>query len=589
MRGYKNVFDLKNKHLYTEQMFPPGGYELDAAVGATFSLDLFMLLAIPISLQFSRDLNDGIGKDRNDVLVALREMSGKFRIFCNRGRIHAPERYSRLFFYLEPCIKQAHIPGGSFHPKFWLLRYVNRIDGQIIYRIFVLSRNLTDSHDLDVCYFADGKVDRRLNKNAGLKNAVKFLSDTDEDKGTFYKQFLDDIPNIAFELPRGIDDIQFHDVHETMFPDAMAESLIVISPFLKETKLKELAAKTEKKRWLFSLRESLNEINTKTLEKYQVYVLNDEFIDGESLLDEQNEPMARKTLNLHAKIYGMSFADGSNSIYLGSANCTNAAFARNKEFTVELISSSQRFSPKIIHESLQKSGIFEEYQSLETGKVQPDPDNSIVRKITRELEALKITGKAERVANDEFLIRINIEGKISKHKGWYLKAAMMTRKDQEVALTAGHIVFGPILMQDLSRFIILSIYKGAVKKDLLVVMADIDMPDERGKAVFNSLIDSADKLLNYLELYIDGKTPPEESSLGGAHVTKDHDPVIGHYLELGFTGNLYENLLIVASREPEKLKRIGRVIEDVDTNQKIDARLLADLKELWKPFQPFIR
>jgi len=577
------VLDLKEKHLYTQLLFPPDGYELDRAVGATYSMDLYMLLALPVSLHFGRDVDDENQDDRTDVLAAIRETASKLRVFCNRGRIHFPEKYSRLFCFLEPCIRQVYIRGGAFHPKYWLLRYLNRLDGQVIYRIIIMSRNLTDSHDLDLCFFADGKIDLRANRNGGLKSAVKYLRGVDEDHGTFYREILEEIPHIVFELPQGFRDAKFHDIDGLIFPAAEVDSLLIISPFLKERRVSELATISGKKPMLFSLRESLDSINKDTIKKYQTYVLQDRFIDGESMLDERQGLGLRRKLNLHAKLYAFGMTDGDSRIYLGSANCTNAAFAGNKEFMVELHSTSQRYLPKRLHDALLQSEVFEEYIREENLTVEIDPDQDILQKMAREIEGLRFTGTVWRGGQDGYIVQLKVEGKLTHQKGWGVKVALLTNKGKELPLSSVPMTFGPLSLHDVTAFVAVSVYKGNEKKDSLVIKADLTMPEERDRAVFNALIDSADKLLQYLHIYLDGRNAPEKPYL--KEQSRDGDGRNGSSRNDMATVPLYENLLIIASREPDRLKRIGKVIEEVGSNQTIDATLLEELKLFWEPFK----
>lgn len=579
------MLDLKEKHLYTELLFPPDGYELDKAVGATYSMDLYMLLALPVSLYFGRDVDDENQDDRTDVLAAIRETASKLRVFCNRGRIHFPEKYSRLFCFLEPCIRQVHIRNGSFHPKFWLLRYLSRLDGQVIYRIIVMSRNLTDSHDLDLCFFADGKIDLRANRNSGLESAVKYLRDVDEDRGKFYREILEEIPHIVFELPQSFRDANFHDIEGLIFPAAKVDSLLIISPFLKERRLSELATMSEKTPMLFSLRESLDSVTEKTLQKYHAYVLQDRFIDGESMLDERQGPSLRRKLNLHAKLYAFGMPDGDGRIYLGSANCTNAAFAGNKELMVELHSTSQRYLPKHLRDTLLQSGVFEEYIRVENPTIEIDPDQDILEKLAREIEGLRFSGAVWRGDQDGYVVQLKVEGTLPQQKGWGLKVALLTNKGRELPLSSAPMTFGPLSLQDVTAFVAVSVYKGNEKKDSVVIKADLPVPEERDRAVFNALIDSADKLLQYLHIYLDGRNAPENPYLKDQSRDGPSDGRNASSRNDMPTVPLYENLLIIASREPDRLKRIGKVIEEVGSNQTIDRMLLEELKLFWEPFK----
>jgi hypothetical protein len=147
------------------------------------------------------------------------------------------------------------------------------------------------------------------------------------------------------------------------------------------------------------------------------------------------------------------------------------------------------------------------------------------------------------------------------------------------------MTFGPLSLQDITAFVAVSVYKGSEKKDSLVIKADLTMPEERDRAVFNALIDSADKLLQYLYIYLDGRNAPEKPYLKEHSWDGGGDGRSGSSRKNMPTVPLYENLLIIASREPDRLKRIGKVIEEVASNQTIDTILLEELKLFWEPFK----
>ena len=77
-----------------EALRPPGGYDLDAAIGTTFSLDLLTLLTLPIGFA-SFDWQDDSGRPTAEpmaLLEAVRRYAERMTIFCQAGRIAVPKK-----------------------------------------------------------------------------------------------------------------------------------------------------------------------------------------------------------------------------------------------------------------------------------------------------------------------------------------------------------------------------------------------------------------------------------------------------------------------------------------------------------------
>jgi len=124
------MLDPDQRTLLTDVLKPPLGYAFDQAIAATYSLDLTTLLSVPLHLALfaNKDSRDLL---RNPVAIleALNRTVSKLGIYCQHGAIHAPEQQHVLYSQLEPAVMEVRAPGGgSFHPKFWVLRYRDRDD-----------------------------------------------------------------------------------------------------------------------------------------------------------------------------------------------------------------------------------------------------------------------------------------------------------------------------------------------------------------------------------------------------------------------------------------------------------------------------
>src|SRR4051794_40264100 len=137
---------------------------LDEAIGTTYTLDLLALLRVPLAAT-ALPWAEGDGAPLSNpfaLLSALRRYAGRISLFCHAGAIKVPPRQQPLFTFLEPCVNQVVPPrGGIFHPKLWLLRFVEQDGPAVAYRLLVLSRNLTFDRCWDIALALDGQLTQR--------------------------------------------------------------------------------------------------------------------------------------------------------------------------------------------------------------------------------------------------------------------------------------------------------------------------------------------------------------------------------------------------------------------------------------------
>ena len=141
---------------YGQILTPPPGYELDFAVGTTYSLDLDALVGASLAMGLSEETDSALMNNPVCLLEALRSTGDKVALFCESGQIHMPSRVTPLYILLEkmvfsvrPAKRRGIVAYPSFHPKFWLIRYKDA-NQHVFYRIVVLSRNLTFDRSWDV-------------------------------------------------------------------------------------------------------------------------------------------------------------------------------------------------------------------------------------------------------------------------------------------------------------------------------------------------------------------------------------------------------------------------------------------------------
>jgi hypothetical protein len=363
---------LDRRHLF-DALRPPSGYDVDVAIGTTYSLDLMALLAVPLAFALF-DWEDDAGKVNADplaLLEATRRYAGKTHIFCQAGQIHLPRQRSPLFVELERIVKEVRPrnPYGVFHPKVWVLRFSPTAKGDpVLYRVLCLSRNLTYDRSWDTVLSLDGElVDRDLAiaANHPLGDFVKALpklmtQPADEHLRKTVSKVQDELRRVRFTMPDGIDELRFHPLgleeqQDWWFP-GRCEKVLAVAPFVDEILLKRIASQTEGRCVLVSRLEQLQELPAELLGKYKkVFYLHPDAsdADGDTSTDSVDGPESERSdspdndrqdtlTGLHAKLY-ITDAGWNASVWTGSANATSAAFSRNIEFLVQLIGKKSAF------------------------------------------------------------------------------------------------------------------------------------------------------------------------------------------------------------------------------------------------------
>lgn len=291
----RTLFNYEDNRLdYGEQLRPDADYDVDFAVGFTYSLDLEALLGVPVSLGLLDDMDTELIDNPFFLLEAIRKSSDKIAIFCNAGSIAFPRNIRSVFALLENSVFEVNLAGmKSFHPKMWLIKYTNDNNESYV-KLIVLSRNLTFDRSFDYAVQMTGKVgSRKLAKNKPLADMLEFAA-----KHANTKKRKDIITLaeaihkvIKFELDERFEDYEFMPLgipgytadstglfkDEERFLKNKHNDLIVFSPFLDantaKSTIKRLADSATDKRALFTRKSSLNQ---KTIDLFDdAYIIKD--------------------------------------------------------------------------------------------------------------------------------------------------------------------------------------------------------------------------------------------------------------------------------------------------------------------------
>lgn len=377
----------KDRINYGEALMPPIGFRLERAVGTTYSLDLETLTAVSIALGLIEDTDSELITNPISMLSALQKISDRIVVFCEAGQIKLPTKSNALCLTLEKMVVPVSLPFDkkinrypAFHPKTWLLEYSNE-EGKQLYRFVVMSRNMTFDHSWDVACAMDGDVSsiggvdsqpiidfltflrRQLNKelanysrqNDDLTHLIEAVSQV----GFYPEDGFSDCKII----PLGIGTASCDMASDELFTGNFHE-LVVMSPFLSGTVIKGLndAGKTltGTTRTLITRRSELANIKGGKASNFDVYVMKDEIIDGESSVSDGEKPKysaiytdlgkddlplnedkekrqeeESPTQDIHAKIY-LRRKYNTTDLYLGSMNASYGAIHSNVEMMVHL-------------------------------------------------------------------------------------------------------------------------------------------------------------------------------------------------------------------------------------------------------------
>lgn len=609
-----------NRINFGHALRPIEGYELDYAIGTSYSLDLEAIMFLPVSLFFGEDLN--IEKTcSNELLTALTEVPQKVQLFCQRGKISAPWFYHNILEFWGDNIEQVQMDeySQSFHPKIWLIRYVSiNKKEKPRYRFICTSRNLSKSSDWDIAIVLEGIVEKMIvEDNRPLQDFIKFLDSKAKKK--IKKDLIAEILSINFELQPGQDRVQFFPIgngrlHPLIMPDFKASEILVISPFLHIESIKALAAKTKSLTVLssayeldklpMSIEETVDELyqfNPLLEEDVAMAEENDTIKDlADSQIDEDEKEEFSKGNNMHAKLYVSRFGK-QISWYIGSANCTNPAMSdRNIEFLTAISGSEKSLaSPKKLLEQLTESdqksqGIFVHYEKrIQANNSEAEQLEKDLRQTIFDISKLHINASAKE--NEQYLYRYQLhisQAKIVKPNSWKvyvqplsgMKAAM-----QEIKTTdkLQELFFEDYEMHRLTPYFLFTIKEGSAVLKTLVLKLDIDFPEGRMKKIFSSLVGDWEKLMKYLSFLL-GKEQVERL----IDLTEDGGNGKSTYTIKSWQEQfpLYEKLLVAASRDVQSLLRAIKVVEMLadETDAKGNLLIEDNFKKMIQTFKEII-
>lgn len=567
-----------NDLVYNEIVATPG-YELEFAVGTTYSLDAEAFLAIALSFARLGDVTDADFQSPFRLLEGLRQANSKVALFCNRGGLQPPVRMNPLYAMLDKSVFEVADERkgnelANFHPKVWVIkeRSLDNPNKRQV-KLIVMSRNLTKDTSLDCAVSMTAPLGVRTNaelrrKHQPLKDLLMILAEKAvADKRKKIRKLANEIDSMgAFELEPPYEDYEFLPIHfgdnlnsEIDFEiELPGERMAVISPFIDVTTLT----------WLNNFRQKQEKVLITRMDSLSPEIM--ELYSGEnrevwvmSQIAEQNDI---QPMNLHAKMYfSWGPKTGGIHLWLGSANATHSGFYRNSEFLLKLTLKRGRgqfedFKSEFCDEKKQMCERITSLPEVETEK----ENNSLAISVRKNL--ISRNNLTAQVVNtgDDYIITIYAK-RIKEIRGKITLAPIQEQwNEAELTSELQRCRIKVTTRSHLSEFYILKVEPfdedvSPVKIALKINTTGI--PEDRDDHIFRSLIDTRDKFLNYVEMMITDR-PQELASL----MISDAESwaSMANSQSNHRCNSLYESLLRIAATNPERLDDVNDLVNRLD-------------------------
>lgn len=592
------------RSLYTTALTPPPGMVFDEAIGTTFSTDPVVLLSVPVHLALLRANQTNEMQDGITVLEAMRRLSNRITVYAQRGRIQVPSTKNVLYAMLEAMVVEVAAPhGGVFHPKFWLLCFINPTEpNSVLLRFMVLSRNITADRSWDVALTLEGKPSGTLfDENRSIGELIQQLpemafDEADQAQKDQAERLSNELWRATWEPPTGFESVRFHvlGLKRRKWCPRNSKRLVVISPYCTDQALQQLAGTTDSAEALVTRPETFAELGMKAKALFhRLFVLDEaaETEDGE----EVENASTKDTFGLHAKIY--VFERGWNThVVLGSANATNAALlaGKNVEVLAEVIGKRSRVGG--VESLLNSDNMGEVLVELQESDEWPIVDG-INRKAEADLEAARnaIAGAHLRIRcgegseKDVWEVRLeDLKGEIKPLEGIDSARAWPITVGDEHATSLvslvedGYVKLGEFALESLTSLIAFELHALANNQKVRFALnLPIEaLPEGRKAAIMKTVIRNREGFLRYLLLLLG------DLGYGATSPSADGSQTSSLWGTVGFGGvPLLEELVRAYAREPCRLTEVGRVVQQLIDECNEAPIIPEDFLETWRIFQ----
>lgn len=607
------MLQLDDRRLYSQCLRPPSGYRFDAGVATTYSLDLAGLLAFPVSLVSSADLDpEELLANPVELLDAVRKVMGRLTVFAQGARVVPPARGSPLFGLIEDAYYEARAPnGGAFHPKLWLLRFTSEGDESVLLRALVLSRNLTFDRSWDVVVSLEGtpNANRTVRASAGLRDLVAALptlatTDVPTARRQLIEALADEAGRTSFEPPTDLSN------HEPRFevigldrrrwvPDLQGRAVLVVSPFLKKTALdrvRKLGPESQAR--LLSRGLALDELGGAARKGWECLTASEEALAAEDEADDGAASVETGLRGLHAKAFCVE--SGSEATWwLGSANCTAAAFeGSNVELMVRLTGHRKHVGIDCFLQAVQDRLAIR----YVAGSEEPlaDPQRVAVDVAERAAEAVLRAPLTIDCTPAATGYDLSLRGRLDLSAAlgdvavcaWPVTLAPSEARDVIAAASLDGIVFPALSVAHLTCQIAFAVTaRVSDASHTLRFVRKLEatgFPEDRASHILRAVIGNRAAFLHFLRCQL-GTFEGLEGLFHRRLPRSSRDGSVGTASESSADFALLEELLPLVRRHPERLDSIDRVVRALRESPETSAVIPEEFLTMWRTAVEYAR
>lgn len=384
----------ENNIYLLEKLQPEPGYETAGAIFLTYTIEqgtVESALLYLMNLVKNGDRYDPVRKRMNTLLDFYRSGkldADKICFVCNNG--YDKSQMSDLYGFAHEFIAY-YCPEDeySFHPKLYIIKYVNQKDKNDVYfRIMIGSMNFVDSSSKEFMAVYDLKAytDQKEgyiklqgnNQQANILEALLNIQDDGKHSNNIDSRHLSKvIGNLGLDTYW----LDLEDVPDIfVFPNTdkglkkkLMNASMVFSPFLTA---KNLTNPKNPDQEIYTMEHELNRLG------YDAVLENSSGAKRFFVYEVESQDTLDKKMSSHFKAYVCD--DG---IYIGSLNYTDRAFYKNKEIIVRLPYDpdlveqlKQDYKPKFFVRKSENQGDSDEASDLENEGAEDEPESKLTDK-----------------------------------------------------------------------------------------------------------------------------------------------------------------------------------------------------------------
>ncbi len=588
---------------FLEGLRPGADESIEVALLASYSTDLGSIGAALLALA-GKDTDAGRGSPA-EFADAVERLRGKVRIIIQRGRLAKMRRTPRIAAVLDQFVREVEFDEAthSWHPKAALVR-TRRMDGEVGWRLWIGSRNLTECSNLDIglLLVSAGKGGSPI---PGADALARALADRAALKGLRSGFFAAAVAKVAWRPPAGVR------VNRILWspgtgnqhvpaPPSGTDEVVVVSPFIDSNFLARQKPKQEKpaRRVLLTTMREIERVGPSLAAFDDLLALD---APDYSVGDPEPEPQLAASSGdvspaddeeeevgwgLHAKLLFMR-SGRKRTLWLGSANATMRAWdGRNAEVTSELL----------VTEPVEKGlrALLGSARLVEPRSTEHEPDAAAL-----EEDALE-RARAQVAARWAAALSIDDEGVRLTHCSDLCPGGPHPDETDivlEVGALHGELLvwpaqenlvhLGQVAPAERSEFVRLRVSRGDKGLSWLQrAPADPPFGEDRDRAAFVRILGAKGFLL-----WLAGLLADDDGQDEGDWTNDDPKKRNGLGVALGHDSSLptLEEMLAAWARDPDKFREIERrvsqylpaVLEQAQQEDPQTAEMLRRFVELW--------